>query len=248
MGTAPPVGEEPLVHYRCVSGDSHMEVDTANWTPRVPDQYRANAPELRRIDGGMDAWFIEGRQVRLANAADLYGGKGRENYLPRGATYEGTPGTGSPAQRLQEQDLDGVDAEVLFPAQSTGPKMWRQVADDAAYKSMVRAYNDWLIEDYCSHAPDRLIGVALMPLVDDVVGLTFTYFANPDPNSAPKPPTGLGNCIAEALFDIGTTIPHLRLGVENYAPSGPSDEVYRHCGLDTDSIKERVQAFALERQ
>ncbi|MEE2857950.1 MAG: transketolase [Planctomycetota bacterium] len=60
--------------------------------------------------------------------------------------------------------------------------------------------------------------------------------------------TGLGNCIAEALFDIGTTIPHLRLGVENYAPSGPSDEVYRHCGLDTDSIKERVQAFALERQ
>ena len=156
------------MHYCYVSGDSHMEVDTANWTPRVPDQYRANAPELRRIDGGMDAWFMEGRQVRLANAADLYGGKGRENYLPRGATYEGTPGTGFPAQRLQEQDLDGVDAEVLFPAQSTGPKMWRQVADDAAYKSMVRAYNDWLIEDYCSHAPDRLIGVALMPLVDDV--------------------------------------------------------------------------------
>ena len=60
--------------------------------------------------------------------------------------------------------------------------------------------------------------------------------------------TGLGNCIAEALFDIGTTIPQLRLGVEDYAPSGPSAEVYRHCGLDTDSIKERVQAFALERQ
>ena len=60
--------------------------------------------------------------------------------------------------------------------------------------------------------------------------------------------TGLGNCIAEALFDIGTTIPHLRLGVEKYAPSGPAVEVYRHCGLDTDSIKERVQAFALERQ
>ena len=60
--------------------------------------------------------------------------------------------------------------------------------------------------------------------------------------------TGLGNCIAEGLFDIGITIPQLRLGVEKYAPSGPSDEVYRQFGLDSDSIKERVQAFALERQ
>ena len=37
-----------------------------------------------------------------------------------------------------------------------------------------------------------------LPLVDDVVGLTFTYFANPDPNTAPQPPTGLGNCVYAA--------------------------------------------------
>jgi transketolase len=60
--------------------------------------------------------------------------------------------------------------------------------------------------------------------------------------------TGLGNCIAEALFGAGTAIPQLRIGVEQYAPSGPSVEVYRHCGLDSESIRERVQAFALERQ
>ena len=51
-----------------------------------------------------------------------------------------------------------------------------------------------------------------LPLVDDVVGLTFTYFANPDPNSAPKPPTGLGNCVYAAgdppsplLANLGTS-------------------------------------------
>ena len=114
------------MNYRYISGDSHMEVDTANWTPRVPGKYRASAPELRRIADGIDAWFLEGKQIRLANAADLYAGKGRENYQPRGATYEGTPGTGGPDQRLREQDQDGVDAEVLFPAQATGPKMCAQ--------------------------------------------------------------------------------------------------------------------------
>ena len=39
-----------------------------------------------------------------------------------------------------------------------------------------------------------------VPLVDHVVGLTFTYFADPDPNRAPLPATGLGNCV----FDPGT--------------------------------------------
>ncbi len=39
-----------------------------------------------------------------------------------------------------------------------------------AYLAMVQAYNDWLAE-YCSIAPDRLIGNALMPVsgVDDAV-------------------------------------------------------------------------------
>lgn len=60
--------------------------------------------------------------------------------------------------------------------------------------------------------------------------------------------TGLGACLAGALFSTGHAMPHLRIGVENYAPSGPSTEVYKHCGLDADSIREKVQAFALERQ
>ena len=53
--------------------------------------------------------------------------------------YEGTPGTGTPEQRLQEQDQDGIDAEVLFPSQQGGPKFWRRIEDDLTYKAVVRA-------------------------------------------------------------------------------------------------------------
>ena len=156
------------MNYHYISGDSHMEVDTANWTPRVPEQHRDRAPKLVRIDDDTDAWFIDGKQTRKANPADLYGGRGREHYLPSGVKYEGTPGTGSPQQRMQEQDIDGVDAEVLFPAQATGPKMWRMVDDDEAYLTIVRAYNDWLILNYCAENPDRLIGVTIMPIIEDL--------------------------------------------------------------------------------
>lgn len=156
------------MNYHYISGDSHMEVDTAAWTVRVPEKYRDSAPKLVHLDDETDVWFIDGKKDRLANPADLYAGKGRENYLPTGTKYEGTPGTGGPEQRMAEQAQDGVDAEVLFPAQANGPNMWRKIKDNEAYLSVVRAYNDWLIEDYCSANPDRLIGVALLPMIDDL--------------------------------------------------------------------------------
>ena len=122
---------------------------------------------MRQPDGS-DAWTIGENIVRPAAAADLYGGKGRDEYVPFGGRYEGTPGTGTPEQRIQEQNQDGIDAEVLFPSQQGGPKFWRRIEDDAAYKAVVHAYNSWLAEEYCAVDPSRLIGVGILPLTCDV--------------------------------------------------------------------------------
>jgi uncharacterized protein len=154
--------------YRYISGDSHLEIDSKYWIDRVPVKYRDQAPRLVRQPDGSDAWTIGDKIARPAAAADLYGGKGRDQYLPFGARYEGTPGTGSPEQRVREQDRDGIDAEVLFPSQQGGPKLWRRIQDDLAYKAVVRAYNNWLAEEYCAVDPDRLIGVGILPLTHAV--------------------------------------------------------------------------------
>ncbi|MET0502995.1 MAG: hypothetical protein ABW172_15850, partial [Candidatus Binatia bacterium] len=145
--------------YRIISGDSHLEIDSKHWIGRIPVPYRDRAPRLVRQPDGSDLWTIGDKIARPAAAADLYGGKGRDAYVPFGGKYEGTPGTGSPEQRIREQDQDGIDAEVLFPSQQGGPKFWRRVQEDDAYKAIVRAYNGWLAEEYCGVGPDRLIGV-----------------------------------------------------------------------------------------
>jgi predicted TIM-barrel fold metal-dependent hydrolase len=150
--------------YRYISADSHLEIDSKHWIDRVPKKYRALAPRLVRQANGSDAWNIAEKIIRPAAAADLYGGKGRDHYVPFDGRYEGTPGTGSAEQRLREQDHDGIDAEVLFPSQQGGPKFWRRIDDNAAYRAVVRAYNSWLAEEYCAVAPDRLIGVGILPL------------------------------------------------------------------------------------
>ena len=158
--------------YNYISGDSHLEIDSKYWTTRVPEKYRDQAPRLVRQPDGSDMWMIGDNIKRAAAAADLYGGKGRDAYLPFDGCYEGTPGTGSPQQRIQEQERDGIDAEVLFPCQQGGPKFWRRVENNDAYKSLVRAYNSWLAEEYCATDPQRLIGVGILPLgcqLNDVI-------------------------------------------------------------------------------
>ena len=155
--------------YNIISADSHLEIDSKRWVNRVPEKFRDRAPRLIHLTNGGDAWLIEGLPLR-ETPSDLYAGKGRDKWQPFGQSYENTPGTGSPQQRLREQDQDGIDAEVMFPGVS-GPGLWRSIRDDDAYKAVVRAYNDYLGEEYCPVAPDRLIGIGVIPRtgVDDAI-------------------------------------------------------------------------------
>ncbi|HME62754.1 MAG TPA: hypothetical protein VKH62_16035 [Candidatus Binatia bacterium] len=149
--------------YRCISADSRLEIDSKYWLDGVPERYRHLAPRFVRQSDDSDAWIIE-KIIRPAAAADLYGGKGRDKYIPFDGRYEGTPGTGSGEQRLHEQHQDGIDAKVLLPSQQGGPKFRRRIDDNAAYKRIVRAYHSWPAEEYCALARDRLIGVGILPV------------------------------------------------------------------------------------
>ena len=59
-----------------------------------------------------------------------------------------------------------MDAEVIFGILGAATRL----GDQEAAREMFRIYNDWLM-DFCSYAPDRLIGLACLPYgnVDDAV-------------------------------------------------------------------------------
>ncbi len=60
--------------------------------------------------------------------------------------------------------------------------------------------------------------------------------------------TGLGAHVAQALFARGHAVPHRRLGVEQYCPSGSAEAVYQSQGLDTDSLERTIRDFAHSRR
>jgi len=53
---------------------------------------------------------------------------------------------------------------VIFPPVVTGPRAWRNVADDDAYLALVRAYNDFVAEEYAGEAPERLLAMGVIPV------------------------------------------------------------------------------------
>jgi uncharacterized protein len=149
--------------YQVISGDGHVETPPSGWVKYVPEHHRDRAPRLIRLPNGADGWLVEG-QPMLHNGQNI---KGRGPVKFANASYfneDGSPreGAGDSVQRLHEQDMDGIDAEVLFaPVFVAG--FIESIADKQVYLSIVQAYNTWLAEDYCSVAPDRLIGNALIP-------------------------------------------------------------------------------------
>jgi len=52
--------------------------------------------------------------------------------------------------------------------------------------------------------------------------------------------TGLGNCLADEMIKQEIYCKLVKFGVENYAVSGNSDDVFRYCELDRKTIKDKI--------
>jgi predicted TIM-barrel fold metal-dependent hydrolase len=152
--------------HRIISCDGHLETPFTGWFDRIPHKYRDLAPRLVRLPEGGEAWLIEGQPL-IHNGSNLAAGGA---LTLRNASYwrsDGTPavGTGGPEQRIREQDEDGIDAEVLFPPVFLS-QLIKGISDANAYKAFIRAYNEFVLLDYCSYCPDRLYAPALVPACD----------------------------------------------------------------------------------
>lgn len=144
--------------YRYFSADSHFESLPETWTHRVPAQYRQRAPRRVKLPDGRDAILEEGQPLEY-RGTNLFAGKSPEEFNPVCLTFETSAGAGSPQQRLKEQDADGIDGELLFASEARNTK----IKDRNVFLALIRAFNDYFIEEYCAVDPERLVGVAVMP-------------------------------------------------------------------------------------
>ena len=83
-------------------------------------------------------------------------------------TYdEMRPGCYDPKARVEDKELNHVEASLCFP---TFPRFCGQTFTEAADHELglacVRAYNDWMVEEWCGDSGGRLIPLIIVPLWD----------------------------------------------------------------------------------
>ena len=160
--------------YGLISCDSHAQehreawtsrMSKAKWGDRIPHLAETTDIEAMAIpvDHPVERWVIDGRFAEkrgTVNCPTAMGDPLRKTYPQR---WEEVPRfVYDPKARLEAQDKDGVDAEVLFPniAGQSGDLF---VGFDADFEiECVQAYNDLITEEWLAIG-DRYVGLALIP-------------------------------------------------------------------------------------
>jgi uncharacterized protein len=152
-----------------ISCDDHMDLGQLPadlWTTRLPAALRDRAPHIEERDG-QAVWVCDGKvwgswvgkqlgPEKLARPKPLY------NAFDRGGIVDQSARRPAVAElRLADMDRDGVQTQVMF-----GPIFQISTEDPALRVACYRVYNDWLME-FCAAAPDRLIGVPMLPETPD---------------------------------------------------------------------------------
>jgi predicted TIM-barrel fold metal-dependent hydrolase len=118
------------------------------WVERMPAALRDAAPRLWKDVQGYHL-EIEGRS---------FDKPGFNSQL-----IEGRLGIEDQAARLADMDQGGIDISIIFPQRAMGLFI---IQDQRKLTAAADAYNEWLGE-WSAAAPDRLIGVPLLPSIHE---------------------------------------------------------------------------------
>ena len=211
-------GEYPLL----ISADDHVVEPPDVWTSRLPTRYQEIGPRvvrqrIPRIEKGSidmqvtesddgewaDVWHYEGLRspLMLQSAA---AGFPRNEVGVRAVTFdEIRPGCWQPKERLKDMDIAGVEAQVCFP--NVAPvRFCGQVFLKAEDKDLallcVKAYNDWILDEWCAGSGGRLVPCGIIPLWDAQLA------ADEVRRTAARGMRGM--CFSEAPFYLGLPTIH----------------------------------------
>lgn len=159
------------MEYQRISADCHIDLI---WLP--PDLFTSNAraelkermPHVTESEHGPMWVSKKGARFGLQNGM---GSAGRR-YVPgqihrsdrmaeQGLYDDGKNGIRritEPELRIKDQDLDGVQAEVIYGILGAAMRL----QDDEAATEVMRIYNAWLA-DFCDTHPERFAGLACIP-------------------------------------------------------------------------------------
>ena len=148
--------------YGFVSVDDHVLEHPEVWTSRMSRvRWGDRIPHVERQPDGNDCWVIAARRLALPEIAVA----GEENRSLHPRRWEDVPQKVYNApERLAAMDADGVDYSVLYPTVAgLAGETFGKLDDPDLELAGVRAYNDWLIEEWANRS-SRFVPQCVVPI------------------------------------------------------------------------------------
>jgi predicted TIM-barrel fold metal-dependent hydrolase len=147
-----------------ISADDHVQEPPDLWTKRLSkSRFGDRIPHLERNSEGAEHWIVNGQSLLGGYASTAGALMPDRNREPRN-WEEVPPAAYVPAERLKAMDAAGVDYSALYPTVAgCAGETFGRVRDPELEVACVRAYNDWLIDDWAS-ASDRFIPQCIVPI------------------------------------------------------------------------------------
>jgi predicted TIM-barrel fold metal-dependent hydrolase len=149
-----------------VSVDDHVIEPPDLFVHHLDARYLDRAPKLVRNDEGNDVWTF-GKVVMETAALNAVAGRPKEEYgLEPQSLDEVRPGCYDVHERVKDMDAGGVLASMNFPSFPTFTARVFLSDDLDLSLALVRAYNDWHIDEWCGAHPGRFIPMAVPAIWD----------------------------------------------------------------------------------
>jgi len=165
MNEDPPTPEGmPMTQaYNVVDADGHILEPLDLWDHYIDPAFRERRPRFLIDENGKERLGVEGKLLGNPRGIGSLGSVGvRQGAVKLDSLKyaEGKKGGFDPHARIPDMDADGIDAAFLYPSLGL---FAGAVSDPPLAAAMCRAYNRWLA-DYCKPYPERLFGVAMLPM------------------------------------------------------------------------------------
>src|SRR6478752_9911563 len=150
-----------------VSVDDHVVEPPDMFERHLPARWHDIAPRVERREDGSDVWIYDGNEIPNIGLNAVAGRPPDEYGMEPTSFDEIRSGCFDLGDRVRDMDVNGVLGSMCFPSfPNLCGQLFSRSSDLDAGLAVLKAYNDWHIDEWCGSAPGRFIPMAITPLWD----------------------------------------------------------------------------------
>lgn len=159
--------------YTMISVDDHVVEPPHLFENRLPGKLAARAPKVVELDDGREVWEFEGKRFPNIGFNAVVGRPLMEASFESTRFDEMRRGSWDIHARIHDMDIDGVYASLNFPSALlgfSGQRLQRETDDPELALAVVRAVNQWHLEEWAGSYPGRIIPCQVPYYFDPGIG------------------------------------------------------------------------------